>query len=74
MTNPFTSPPFPPPGDQYDPERLTNIILALGAVQHTLVYLQNHFDGTNPLAFLAPEAADAGRPARTAGGGCPRVL
>lgn len=56
LTNPFTSPPFPPPGDQYDPERLTNIILALEAVQHTLVYLQNHFDGTNPLAFLAPEA------------------
>ena len=59
MTNPFTSPPFPPPGDQHDPERLTNIILALEAVQHTLVYLQNHFDGMSPLAFLSPEAKQA---------------
>jgi hypothetical protein len=59
MTNPFASPPFPPPGDQYDPERLTNIVLALEAVQHTFAWLQNHFDGVQPLAFLAPEASAA---------------
>src|ERR1700739_2591726 len=59
MTNPFTSPPFPPPGEQYDPERLTDILLALEAPQHVMAWLQNHFDGVQPLAFLAPEAREA---------------
>lgn len=56
VTNPFTSPPFPPVGEQYDPERLTDILLALDAPQHWMVWLQNHFDGLSRVAFMAPEA------------------
>lgn len=59
LTNPLTSPPFPSPGDQHDPERLTNILLALEAPQHILVWLQQHYDGLSPLAFLSPEARQA---------------
>jgi hypothetical protein len=59
MSNPFTSPPFPPPGDAYDPERLTNIILALEAPQHWFAWLSDHYDGVHPLSFLAPEAREA---------------
>ena len=59
MTNPFTSPPFPPPGDQHDPERLTNILLALEAPQHWFAWLTDHYDGVHPLSFLAPEARQA---------------
>lgn len=59
MTDPFISPPFPPLGELYDPERLTDILLALEAPQHVMAWLQNHFDGVQPLAFLAPEAREA---------------
>lgn len=55
MTNPFTS------QDDYretDNDTLVDLLLALDAVQPWLVWLQRHFDGTPPIAFISEEARE----------------
>ena len=55
MTNPFTS------QDDYretDNDNLVDLLLALDAVQPWLVWLQRHFDGNPPIAFISEEARE----------------
>jgi hypothetical protein len=55
MTNPFTS------QDDYretDNDVLVDLLLALDAVQPWLVWLQRHFDGTPPVAFISEQARE----------------
>jgi hypothetical protein len=55
MTNPFTS------QDDYretDPDRLTDLLLALDACQPWLVWLQRHYDGNPPIAYLSEAARE----------------
>ncbi len=55
MTNPFLS------NDDYretDNDKLVDLLLSLDAVQPWLVFLQRHFDGNPPIAFISDEARE----------------
>jgi hypothetical protein len=55
MTDPSLSSQEP----ETDPQRLTDLLLALDAVQYALRRLQVHYDGVAAIEFVSPEAREA---------------